>query len=57
ESIDDDQRDKEAIKATVAVYDYKEGSQYFDIAEIQDPVMRMAVHLVTKINDHKRWTQ
>ena len=56
ESIDDDLSDKEDIKENVATYDYKKGSRYFDIAEILEPVMRMATCLVTKLNDQKRWT-
>ncbi|KAH9325461.1 hypothetical protein KI387_005639, partial [Taxus chinensis] len=50
ESLDDDLDDKEAIKKIVEAYDYKKGSCYFDISVISDPVMRMAMHLVTKLN-------
>ncbi|KAH9320386.1 hypothetical protein KI387_044486, partial [Taxus chinensis] len=57
DSIDDDLDDKEAIKETVEAYDYKKGSRYFDIIDIPDPVMRMAVCLVTKLNGQERWTQ
>ncbi|KAH9288827.1 hypothetical protein KI387_032944, partial [Taxus chinensis] len=50
DSIDDDLEDKEAIKDTLEAYDDKNGSRYFDIADIPDPIMRMAARLVTKLN-------
>ncbi|KAH9324131.1 hypothetical protein KI387_004309, partial [Taxus chinensis] len=55
--INDDLSDKEALKEIVVVYDYNKGLRYFDIVEIPDLFMRMATHLVTKLNDQERWTQ
>ncbi|KAH9289340.1 hypothetical protein KI387_033457, partial [Taxus chinensis] len=57
DSIDDDLEDKEVIKKTLDAYNYKKGLHYFEIEKIPDPVMRMAVHLVTKLNDQERWIQ
>ncbi|KAH9293653.1 hypothetical protein KI387_041145, partial [Taxus chinensis] len=56
-SIDDDLEDKESTKATVKSYDYKKVSHNFDITDILDPVMRMVVLLVTKLNGKERWTR
>ncbi|KAH9294686.1 hypothetical protein KI387_038274, partial [Taxus chinensis] len=56
-SLEDDLSDKEALQETINEYDCKKGSRYYDISDIKDPVMKMAVHLVMKLNGQERWTQ
>ncbi|KAH9292491.1 hypothetical protein KI387_042326, partial [Taxus chinensis] len=57
DSLEDDLGDKEAIQETITEYACKKGSRYYDISDIKDPVMKMATHLVTKLNGQERWTQ
>ncbi|KAH9320094.1 hypothetical protein KI387_021863, partial [Taxus chinensis] len=57
DAILDDLQDEEAIKETIASQDYKKGSRYYDVTDISDPVMKMATHLISKLNGQERWTQ
>ncbi|KAH9289041.1 hypothetical protein KI387_033158, partial [Taxus chinensis] len=52
DSLEDNSSDKEEIKETVVAYAYKKGLRYFDITDIKDLVMKIFMHLVTKINGH-----
>ncbi|KAH9297016.1 hypothetical protein KI387_028698, partial [Taxus chinensis] len=47
----DDVQDQE-IRETITVRNFK----VLDISDISDPVMKMATHLVSKLNG-QRWTQ
>ncbi|KAH9287563.1 hypothetical protein KI387_031680, partial [Taxus chinensis] len=56
-NLEDDLSDKEEIWETINEYAYKKGSWYYNISNIKEPVMKMVVYWVTKLNCQKRWTQ
>lgn len=50
DGLEDNLTDREAIKETITTLACKKGSRCYDVADIKDPVMEMAMHLVSKLN-------
>ncbi|KAH9313475.1 hypothetical protein KI387_044594, partial [Taxus chinensis] len=54
-SFDDDLANDVEVKKVTIEFEYKKSGCAFNIVKLDDPVMKMAAHFLTKLSGQERW--